>query len=278
MKNKIAKVLIIAGSDSGGGAGIQGDIKTVSALGGYATTAITALTAQNTLGVFGIHEVPDQFIEQQIRRVLEDIGADTIKTGMLHKASVIETIANVLEDYPDIPLIIDPVMIAKGGTPLLQPDAIDILVKRLFPRAMLITPNIPEAELLFSTIPSLRGIAEAISGNLPIEIATNALHSRNDEMGAFLIKGGHSADKEQVTDTLISKNGTKSFTSDRINSGNTHGTGCALASAIATGIAQGMSLETAIERAREFVYQAILNSYAIGKGNSPINHSVIKLS
>ena len=250
MKNKIAKVLIIAGSDSGGGAGIQGDIKTVSALGGYATTAITALTAQNTLGVFAIHEVPDKFVEQQIRLILEDIGADAIKTGMLYKASIIETIANVLEDYPDIPLIIDPVMIAKGGTPLLQQDAIDVLVKRLLPRATLITPNIPEYEIL-----------KPFTINCP----------------ATLIKGGHSTDKMQAQDTLITKNFSKNFTSARINSKNTHGTGCALASAIATGIAQKMPIEAAIERAKEYIYNAILNSYMVGNGHNPINHSVTKL-
>src|ERR1700722_18087117 len=142
------RVLIVAGSDSGGGAGIQADIKTVTALGGYAAAAITALTAQNTQGVFGIHPVPVDFIAQQMRLVLDDIGADAIKTGMLHSAEVISTIADVLEDYPAIPLVLDPVMLSKSGARLLQPDAIELLKKRLIPRAHIITPNVPEAELL----------------------------------------------------------------------------------------------------------------------------------
>ena len=144
------RVLIIAGSDSGGGAGIQADIKTVTALGGYAATAITALTAQNTHGVFGIHPVPEAFIAQQMRCVLDDIGADAIKIGMLHTATVINTVADVLEHYPHIPVILDPVMVAKGGAALLEPDAISTLIERLMPRAMLLTPNIPEAEFIIA--------------------------------------------------------------------------------------------------------------------------------
>ncbi len=258
------RVLIIAGSDSGGGAGIQGDIKTVTALGGYASTAITALTAQNTLGVFGIHEVPEDFIVQQIKVVLEDIGADAIKTGMLHKASVIEAVAEALTPYPDIPLILDPVMMAKGGTVLLEPAAVATLKAKLIPRALLITPNIPEAELLsggiIKTVDDMRSAGEYLL----------ALGSQ-----AVLMKGGH-LEGETVTDILIERGAGKSritqLTSPRIHTRHTHGTGCTLASAIATGIAQGMDLEESATRAHVYVQRAILTALGLGFGHGPLNH------
>ncbi len=256
------RVLIIAGSDSGGGAGIQGDIKTVTALGGYAATAITALTAQNTQGVFGIHEVPDDFIRQQITLVLDDIGADAIKTGMLHKASVIETIASSLPPNPQspIPLVLDPVMFAKGGAPLLQPDAIATLKQRLFPLATLVTPNIPEAEYLsgitIRTTDDMRRAAERIL----------ALGCK-----AVLIKGGH-LEGDTVTDLLVTADGSELFEQPRLHTPHTHGTGCALASAIATGLAQGMNVPDAVKRARDYVRKAIEHAPGLGKGHGPLGH------
>lgn len=267
------RVLIIAGSDSGGGAGIQGDIKTVTALGGYAATAITALTAQNTLGVFGIYDVPPDFVKQQIRVVLEDIGADAIKTGMLHKAGIVEAVADALMTYPDIPLILDPVMIAKGGTALLESEAVEAMKRRLFPRALLITPNIPEAREL------LKGRIE-LPGELAIDDmkrAAGALLQLGSK--AVLIKGGHMKGEkmthilaEKLDDALDFR--TVELTSERIDTPHTHGTGCALASAIATGIAQGMELEESCARAHVYVHRAILGAPGLGEGHGPLGHMV----
>jgi hydroxymethylpyrimidine/phosphomethylpyrimidine kinase len=256
------RVLIVAGSDSGGGAGIQGDIKTVTALTGYAATAITALTAQNTLGVFGIHSVPVDFIALQMRLVLEDIGADAIKTGMLHNAEVIETVAGVIEDMAgDIPLVVDPVMVAKGGAPLLDPDAAQALQRRLLPRADVITPNIPEAQVLSGVeIHDLDDMRHAAS--LLLTFGPKAV----------LLKGGH-MEGETVTDLLLTNDGEEVFTSRRIDTVHTHGTGCTLASGVATGLAQRLTLPEAVARARNFVDQAIRQAPGYGKGHGPLNHT-----
>ncbi|HEU5046863.1 MAG TPA: bifunctional hydroxymethylpyrimidine kinase/phosphomethylpyrimidine kinase [Rickettsiales bacterium] len=263
------RVLIVAGSDSGGGAGIQGDIKTVTMLGGYAATAITALTAQNTRGVFGIHPVPAEFVAQQMRLVLEDIGADAIKTGMLLNASIIAALAEVLEEYPDIPLILDPVMVAKGGAPLLEPEAIELLMKYLIPRAYLLTPNIPEAELLLGT----RWYEDNNQENTDAAEKLLTLGCRN-----VLLKGGH-AEGADVTDILVASDDagqttTSTFTSPRFHTPHTHGTGCTLASAVATGIAQGLELEQAVIRARAYVQEAIRTAPGLGHGHGPLNHRV----
>ena len=254
------RVLIIAGSDSGGGAGIQGDIKTVTCLGGYAATAITALTAQNTQGVFGIHEVPDDFIRQQISLVMEDIGADAFKTGMLHKASVIAAVAEAIAPTAHIPLVLDPVMFAKGGHALLQPEATDTLKALLIPMAAVITPNIPEAEHLtgmtIASVDDMRRAAELILRH---------------GCKAALIKGGH-MESEVITDMLVSEAGIELFTQMHINTTHTHGTGCSLASAIATGLAQGMVLREAVVRARAYVREAILAAPGLGHGHGPLGH------
>lgn len=260
------RVLIIAGSDSGGGAGIQGDIKTVTALGGYAATAITALTAQNTLGVFGIHDVPEAFIAQQIKLVLEDMGADVIKTGMLHKASVIDAVADALAPYPEIPLIVDPVMVAKDGSALLQRDATDILKERLYPRTLLLTPNIPEAELLSGMVIKT-----------PEDMQRAAQWLLTLGPSAILLKGGH-LDGPEVTDILVERvegldePKVTTISSPRFNTRHTHGTGCTLASAIATGVAQGFALSDAFTRARAYVAEAIRSAPNLGKGHGPLNH------
>ncbi len=256
------RVLIIAGSDSGGGAGIQGDIKTVTALNGYAATAITALTAQNTQGVFGIHDVPDDFIRQQIKLVLDDIGADCFKTGMLHETSIIKTVAECLLPYiHTIPLVLDPVMFAKGGAPLLAADALDTLKEYLIPLAEIITPNIPEAEFLSGqTIHSLDDMQRA---------AQNIL-----KMGckAVLIKGGHMSGIT-VMDLLVTNSSMKEFHANRIDTPHTHGTGCTMASAIATGLAQKMSLVDSVKRAHSYVQLAIKHAPRFGKGHGPLGHS-----
>lgn len=255
------RVLIIAGSDSGGGAGIQADIKAVTALRGYAATAITALTAQNTLGVFGVSGVAPDFIRQQIQLVLSDIGADCLKTGMLHSAEVIETVCQAIEEEgPDVPLVVDPVMVAKGGASLLDPDAVDTLRGRLLPAATLITPNIPEAEALLET---------TIASVDDMHTAARTLGSMGPD--AVLVKGGHLAG-DDVTDVLFDGESLHAFTVPRIDTRHTHGTGCTLASAIATGIAQGLPLDRAVARAQAYVVAAIKGAPGYGGGHGPLDH------
>ncbi len=257
------RVLVVAGSDSGGGAGIQADIKTVTALGGYAMTAITALTAQNTQGVFGIHAVPESFVVQQIDLVLDDLGADCIKTGMLHSAAVIDAVVTALDgERAAIPLVADPVMVAKGGTPLLESSAVAVLKRSLLPRAALITPNIPEAEHL-----SGQRIAS------PDDMRRAAAALRTLGARAVLLKGGHLGG-EQVHDLLLDGDGNERMFSDRrIDTRHTHGTGCTLASAIATGLAQQMTLPAAVEHALAYVREAIRQAPGYGKGHGPLNHA-----
>lgn len=255
------RVLIVAGSDSGGGAGIQADIKAVSALNGYAATAITALTAQNTQGVFGVHPVPPDFIVQQMELVLGDIGADCLKTGMLATVPIIEAVAGAIERFaPAVPLVVDPVMVAKGGAPLLANDAATALIERLVRRATLITPNIPEAEVLLGrAIPDLPAMEQAARDLL-------ALGAK-----AVLLKGGHMAGDELV-DLLAEPGKLTGFASRRIDTTSTHGTGCTLASAIACGIAQGLGLHDAVARGRAYVRRAIETAPGLGHGHGPLNH------
>jgi len=261
MTAKLGRVLIIAGSDSGGGAGIQGDIKTVTCMGGYAATAITALTAQNTKGVFGIHDVPEAFIRQQISLVMEDIGADALKTGMLSTREAICAVAESIAPYTrTIPFVLDPVMFAKGGAALLQPDAVEALKSKLIGQAALVTPNIPEAEHLAGM--SIKTPEDMVQASKTIL----ALGCR-----AVLIKGGH-MEGDELVDILVSGEETQRFTQMRIATQNTHGTGCTLASAIATGLAQKLPLAQAVTRARDYVRKAIETAPAIGHGHGPLNH------
>ncbi len=257
----IGRVLIIAGSDSGGGAGIQADIKTVTALGGYAMTAVTAVTIQNTQGVRGVHGVPREVVAGQIVAVLEDIGADVIKTGMLATTGIIETIGATLRKYgPSIPRVVDPVMVAKGGHALLAADATAALVAQLVRGAAIITPNLPEAEVL--TGRSIKTIAE-------MEAAVPALRVLGAQ--AVLLKGGH-LEGPRLVDLLITTNDVVRFEDSRIETKATHGTGCTLASAIAAGLADKMPLADAVARARAYVREAILTAPGLGKGHGPLNH------
>jgi len=255
------RVLIVAGSDSGGGAGIQADIKTVTALGGYAATAVTALTAQNTRGVFGVLGVAPEFIQQQMRVVLDDIGADALKTGMLHDSPVIEAVAEVLgHEARGIPLVADPVMVAQSGDRLLEARAVAALKTHLVPRARVLTPNAPEAETLtgrpVADLDGMRAAAEAL-------LALGA--------EAVLVKGGHLAGAV-VRDLLADAAGMEVLENPRIDTPHTHGTGCTLASAIATGLAQGLALREAVVRARAYLQEALRQAPGLGQGHGPVGH------
>ena len=257
------RVLIVAGSDSGGGAGIQADIKAVTALGGFAMTAITALTAQNTLGVHGVMAVPVEFIRQQIAVVLDDLGADAIKTGMLHDAATIEAVCDALEARArGVPFVADPVMVAKGGHELLQAEAVATLKRRLLPLASVITPNLPEAEALTGLV---------IRDTAAMHAAAAMLLGLG--VPAVLLKGGH-LPGDTVHDLLATSACVEEFSSPRIDTRHTHGTGCTLASAIAVGLAQGMALRDAVIRARTYVRAAIASAPGYGRGHGPLNHAV----
>jgi hydroxymethylpyrimidine/phosphomethylpyrimidine kinase len=254
------RVLIIAGSDSGGGAGIQGDTKTVTCLGGYATNAITALTAQNTLGVQAIQSVPVRFIRKQIESVMDDIGTDSIKSGMLHNTSVIGAVASSIKRYPSIPYVLDPVMFAKGGAALLEPSALGALKVKLMPLATIVTPNVPEAEYLSGI--QIHSLDDMIAAARSIM----AIGTR-----AVLLKGGH-LPGDEVQDVLVVDGMYELLKTPRIHSSHTHGTGCTLASAIATGLAQGMALATAVKRAHAYVQEAIKHAPGFGAGHGPLGH------
>lgn len=257
------RVLIIAGSDSGGGAGIQADIKTVTALGGYAMTAITALTAQDTQTVHSVHPVPPDFVVGQIAAVMCDLDADAIKIGMLGTADMIETVARALDDYaPGVPIILDPVMVTKGGVYILDRGAEEAMIEHLLPRATLITPNATEAEALVGDL-----VRDA-DGQDQAALALLAMGPQ-----AALVKGGH-IDGKILRDLLVTKDGARhEFTGPRIETTSTHGTGCTMASAIATGIAQGMDMAQAVARARAYVQKAIETAPGYGHGHGPLNHA-----
>ena len=255
-----ARLLVIAGSDSGGGAGIQADIKTATAFGVFAMTAITALTVQDTTGVHAIHAVPPDFVARQIACVLADLGADAIKIGMLGDAATIAAVADALA--PELPLVVDPVMVAKGGAPLLAAAAVDALRRQLLPRATLLTPNLPEAEIL---------LGRPIETRAAMRDAAHALLALGPR--AVLLKGGHLA-SDTVPDLLATASGIHEMEAPRIPSRHTHGTGCTLASAIACGLARGEELRDAVERARRYVRAAIEGAPGLGRGHGPLDHMV----
>ncbi|MCB5945767.1 bifunctional hydroxymethylpyrimidine kinase/phosphomethylpyrimidine kinase [Acidocella sp. KAb 2-4] len=254
------RVLTIAGSDSGGGAGIEADIKTISALGAYACTAITAVTAQNTLGVRGVHPLPADFVSLSIETVLADIGADAIKLGMLANEPIIRAVAASLPDT--IPVVLDPVMVATSGAVLLPEEAIAALITSLLPRAALVTPNLPEAAKLTGL--TVSNEAERIAAGQKL-LAMGAK--------AALVKGGHGRE-EMLTDYLVTPEGVERITLPRLHSTSTHGTGCTYASAIATGLAQNLPLGAAIRRARNYLQEAIRTAPGFGAGHGPLNHLV----
>jgi len=259
----LGRVLVIAGSDSGGGAGIQADIKAITALGAFAATAVTALTAQNTLGVHGVHVVPPAFIRQQIEVVMADIGADAIKTGMLGDAATIETVCETLAACASgVPVVVDPVMVAKGGHSLLAAEAVATLRRRLLPMATVLTPNLPEAEALTGlTIQTVSDMRVAASVLLSLGVP------------AVLLKGGH-LEGDTLVDLLATADGIEAFSSPRIQTRHTHGTGCTTASAVAAGLAQGMNLRDAVIRARAYVRAAIAGAPGYGAGHGPLDHAV----
>lgn len=254
-----ARLLIIAGSDSGGGAGIQADIKAATMMGAYAATAVTAITVQNTLGVTAVHPIPLDILAAQARAVLGDIGADAIKTGMLGSIETVELVAQLL-DEAGVAAVIDPVMIAKGGAALLEDRAIAAVRELMVPRATLLTPNAPEAQaltgLVVATTDDLRRAGEALL-----------------RMGAkaVLMKGGH-LEGPRLIDVLMTASGETLLESERVDTVHTHGTGCTLASACAAGLAKGMPLEQAVAEAWAYVAEAIRQAPGLGKGHGPIAH------
>jgi hydroxymethylpyrimidine/phosphomethylpyrimidine kinase len=265
------RIISIAGSDSSGGAGIQADIKTITMLGGYAMAAITAITAQNTVGVQGIAALSPEIVAQQIASCAEDIGVDAIKIGMLHDAAIIAAVAEALAGV-SAPIVLDPVMIATSGAALIAPDAVAAMRDRLFPRAALITPNLPElAALAGRTLSTTQDMIDAAA---ELAEASGA---------AVLAKGGH-AESGRITDVLIvppnGKGGARAVAFDhaRIETVHTHGTGCTLSSAIATLLGHGQPLEHAVRLARQFVFQAIENAPGFGAGSGPLGHQAVRNS
>lgn len=255
------RVLSIAGSDSGGGAGIQADIKAISMNGGYAMTAVTALTLQNTQGVYGVVPTPPAAIREQIRLTLTDIGADALKTGMLGDRATIEIVSDAMHQFgAGIPRVIDPVMVATSGDRLLASDAVDVLKSLMVPGATLLTPNAPEAEILSGKA------VESVDGQ-------RRAAERLLEAGAkaVLVKGGH-VSGDVIVDVLQTEHGEFFFESQRIETKNTHGTGCTLASAIATHIALGKSLPDAVDAGRAYLIKAIETAKDLGQGHGPVNH------
>ncbi|MCF0202477.1 MAG: bifunctional hydroxymethylpyrimidine kinase/phosphomethylpyrimidine kinase [Bacteroidaceae bacterium] len=260
------RVLTIAGSDSGGGAGVQADIKTIADCGCYAMSAITAITVQNTLGVQSVHPVPTPFIRDQITAVLDDIGADAIKIGMLHSSEVVREVAETLRGYQDIPIVLDPVMVSTSGHRLIEEDAIASLCSALIPIVRVITPNIPEAEILLgqslTTQCSLPNAARLLAERLQVSV---------------LLKAGHLSE-ERLVDIFydFDQHTTVELPSVRINTRNTHGTGCTMSSAFASGLAKGYSMGEAAQYAKQYINDAIIAgaNYEIGHGFGPVCHAV----
>ncbi|HKV01760.1 MAG TPA: bifunctional hydroxymethylpyrimidine kinase/phosphomethylpyrimidine kinase [Ktedonobacteraceae bacterium] len=257
-KTSIPRALTIAGSDSGGGAGIQADLKTFAALGVYGLSALTAITVQNTLGVQAAQDLPPELVEAQIDAVLEDIGADAAKTGMLSRSSIIEAVARCVSRW-NLRLVVDPVMVAKGGDPLLQPEAITTLSTMLLPLAEVITPNLYEAEVLtgqrIETLDDMRAAAQAI----------HALGPRH-----VVVKGGHRA--ADPVDVYFDGERFVELRAERISTPHTHGTGCTFSAAIAAFMARGLPVDAAVTGAKDYITEAIRHAPGLGKGHGPIGH------
>lgn len=256
----VRTVLVIAGSDSGAGAGIQADLKTLAALGVYGTTAITAITAQNTQAVTAVHELPPEMVAAQIDAVMADIGADAAKTGMLANAAIIEVVVQKFREHGLEKAVVDPVMVAKSGDRLLQPDAVAAMREKLVPASYVITPNLPEAEVL---------VGRKLETDEDLRDACRELH----RMGArhVVLKGGHRAGPE-VVDLLYDGETFLPIAGPRIETTSTHGTGCTFASAIAAGLALGQDVTTAVLRAKEYLTEALRHAYPLGRGHGPVHH------
>jgi hydroxymethylpyrimidine/phosphomethylpyrimidine kinase len=257
----VAKALTIAGSDSGGGAGIQADLKTFSAFRTFGMSVLTAVTAQNSVGVTGVHNLPPEFVALQLDAVLSDFGADAIKIGMLSTAPIIGAVADRLGAGERAPIVVDPVMIAKSGDPLLQPDARKALIERMLPLALVVTPNLPEAAVL-ADLP--------VATESDMEEAARRIHRRGPRH--VLVKGGHL--KDSTTDILYDGRAFTRFSGTRVDSSNTHGTGCTLSAAIAAGLAHGRPLVEAIREAKAYVTAAIREGFAAGRGVGALRHFV----
>lgn len=262
------RALSIAGSDPSGGAGLQADLKTFSALGVFGTTAIVAVVDENTQGVYGVHPIPDSFVAGQIRSVLSDIGTDAVKIGMLHSSSLIRTVLETLREYPDVrDIVLDPVMVATSGDPLLEPDAIGTLRDELIPYARVITPNLPEASMLLGTTVDRQDELEDAARDLSAKFG--------DSRVSVMLKAGH-LDDDTLTDIFYNAETGRvlRLTSPRVRTVNTHGTGCTMSSAIAAWLAKGADLDTAVTNAKDYVAAAIAAGadYRIGKGHGPVNH------
>lgn len=259
---ELKRALTIAGSDSGGGAGIQADLKTFGALGVFGMSVLTALTAQNTVGVTGVHEVPPDFVAAQIDAVMSDLGTDAVKTGMLSNAAIIEVVAERLRHYAVPALVVDPVMVAKSGDALLRADACTALVEALLPLATIVTPNLPEAGVLTGS---------AVTGPVEMHAAAKRIHDLGPSW--VLIKGGH-LPGDQIVDLLYDGRDFLEFAGDRIDTPNTHGTGCTLASAIAAGLAQGSDVPEAVRRGRDYLQHVlqVSRNLRLGHGHGPMHH------
>ena len=259
--------LTIAGSDPSGGAGLQADLKTFSALGVYGSSAVVAVVDENTVGVYGVHPIPLNFVQRQIRSVLDDIGADAIKIGMLHDSELIRGVLSTLREYPDIRrIVLDPVMVATSGDPLLQPEAVATLRDELIPYSSVITPNLPEASLL---------LGETVDHQDQLEDAARALSHLTDAKVSVMLKAGH-LENDSLIDIFYNAETDRSqrLASPRVNTVNTHGTGCTLSSAIAAYLAKGADLDNAARLAKEYIAAAIAAgaAYEIGHGHGPVHH------
>lgn len=264
MKKKYNRVLTIAGSDSGGGAGIQADIKAICAMGCYAASAITAVTVQNTIGVQSVHPIPLEILEGQIDAVLSDIGADSIKIGMLHSAEVVELVSEKIKCYGIKNIVLDPVMVSTSGHRLIEDTAVEVIKKRLLPLTRVVTPNIPEAEILvgrnITGEHDFKAVAEELAGSYGVSVLLKAGHLKEDTLTDYFYNF------EDKTLTLLP--------SKRVNTQNTHGTGCTLSSAFAAALAKGEDLTSAAISAKKYIEQAIISGagYEIGHGHGPVNH------
>ena len=261
--HNLPKVLTIAGSDSGGGAGIQADLKTFAALGVYGMSAITAITAQNTLGVASVAEVPIEVVSDQIDAVVTDIGADAVKTGMLSSTQIVECVADAVTRHGLRPVVVDPVMVAASGAKLLQDDAVLAVRERMMPIASVVTPNIPEAEELTGL--EIDSVDDMVK-------AANALLALGSE--AVVVKGGHLDDGSgKLVDVLVESDGVvHQFPINRIDTTSNHGTGCTFASAVASYLAHGLSISESVQLSQRYVWNSMATAQPIGSGNGPLNH------